>query len=112
MRASSLAVIVQGRVISPRVRPGREDRGPEVHDVDEEDDPEQPVDDGRHAREVADGQPDEPGQPSLAGVFVEVDGGEHAERDGQKGGDERHQEGAEDGREDAALGHAPAGRLG
>ncbi|MDR6356240.1 hypothetical protein Q3H58_002911 [Pseudomonas psychrotolerans] len=72
--------------------------------IDEETEAEDAVDDGRHPGEVIDRDADDAGQQTLPGIFAQVDGGDDAEG----GDDHRHQQGhhhgAEDGREDAALG--------
>jgi len=63
------------------------------------------MDDGRHTREIADRQADQPHQPSLGGILVKVDGGEDADRNRKEDGDDAHPEGADDSRPDASFTH-------
>gem|GEM_PF-4098806 len=72
---------------------------------------EQAVHDGRHARQVADGEPDHASQPPLLRILVQVDGREHAHGHGEHDRDQAHPECPDDGRPDAACRHPPE-RLG
>ena len=72
--------------------------------VDEEAEAEHAEDDRRHAGQVVDRDAHHAHQRPLLGVLAQVERGEHAERRDGERHQEDHHHGAEDGREDAALG--------
>ncbi|MNM85683.1 hypothetical protein D3C81_978120 [compost metagenome] len=72
--------------------------------VDEEAQAEHAVDDRRNTGEVVHSDADDAGQRPLPGIFAQVDRGDHTERGDDHRHHQGHHHGAEDGREDAALG--------
>ena len=79
--------------------------------VDEETETKDPEDDGGNAGEVVDANADGLQHDAGFGVFVEVDGGDDAERGHERGHEQGHDKGAEDGGKDAAFGVGFAGFL-
>ena len=78
-----------------------------VHERDEDRQAQQAVDDRRDAGEVADVDLDEPGEPGVGGVLLEVDRRRQAEREGEERDDR-----GQDGRADEALDDAGLGGVG
>ncbi len=72
--------------------------------IDEEPQPEDAVHNRGHAGEVIHGNADQAGQGALAGILAQIDCGHHAERCHQHRHQHHHHHGAEDRRENAALG--------
>ncbi len=83
-----------------------------AQEVDEEAESEDAIDDRRNAGQIVHGDADQPHEGTLAGVFAQVDGGDHAERGHQHRHEEDHHHRAEDRRKDTALGVGFAGILG
>src|SRR5690554_7434633 len=80
--------------------------------VDEDPEPEDPVDDGGHPGQVADRDAYQPGEAPLVGYLVEVDAGQHAEGGHHHRHQQHHQHGTEDRRPDAAGAVGGPGPLG
>ena len=101
---SSLAVMITGRTMNASVNQPASSEMFQPKPVNEEADAEEAEDDGGHAGEIDDGQPDGADDRPLAAVFAEVDGAEDAEdeRDGHRADDQ--QDRADDLRPDAARG--------
>ena len=82
------------------------------HRRDEEPQPEEAEDNRRHAGQVGHAHPDEPGDERPGRRELgQVDGRGDAGRHGGHGHEQRHEQRAEDGREDAARHHPILGRL-
>ena len=80
--------------------------------IDEESDPENPVDDRRDAGQVVHADPHQADEHAVPGVFAQVDAGQHAQGKAADGHQEDQGHGAEDCRQDAAFGVRLAGRRG
>ena len=96
---------------SQRERAG-EDAVAEAQIIDEEGHSEQTEDDGGDARQVVRHHAYEAHEFALAGVFVHVDAAHDAYGEGEAGAARHEAEGAHDGGQDAAGGHAVRGRKG
>lgn len=64
--------------------------------------PEEGVNDAGNAGEVHDGEVHESRQPIIAGVFVQINRGEHADRGGHREGDHHEVDRSEQGGPDSA----------
>ena len=72
--------------------------------VDEEAEAEDAVDDGGNTGQVVDGDAHHAGHQAVLGVFAQVDGGDHAEREREDAHQEHHHDRAEDGRKEPPFG--------
>ena len=83
--------------------------GPKSHQAHEDAQPQDPVDDAGHAREVGDVDLEEAREPRLGDVLLEVDGRPDADRDGERHHAQDHDERADEGGSESG-GHRVARR--
>lgn len=74
LNASSVVLMMTGRVSTASVSTPAEQAHAHAEKGHEERQPEQPEHHGRHAREVADAEPQVTGVPSFSAIFVQIHG--------------------------------------
>src|SRR5690606_33889376 len=83
-----------------------------AYEVDEEAEPEDAVDDRRHARKIVHGDAYRAGNETLAGIFAQIDRGNHSEWRYENRHQQHHDHCAKNGREYTAFGIGFPGLIG
>ena len=98
-----------GQGHDPEGQSSGDDGNAELQENDEQAQAEKAENNRRHSGQVDDRQVDDPGQKIVLGVFGEVDGGHHPDRQGEGQGDEHEVDGSDDRREDPPGPHPVSG---
>ena len=104
-RASRVLVMITGRVITASVQEAASSERPMPANSTKAPTPNRACTMLGTPGQIHHGQIDDPREPVVAGVFVQVDAGQDADRGGHQQRDQHQEEGADQRRPDAAGGH-------
>ena len=90
-RASRVLVMITGSVITASVQEAASSEWPMPANITNAPTPNSAMHDARHARQVHHRQADDPRPPIVAGIFVEIDAGQHADGSGNHQRDQTRQ---------------------
>ena len=108
-RASRVLVIITGKVITARVQEAASIERPMPAKSTNAPTPNKRMHDAGHPGQIDHAQIDDPREPVVGGIFVEIDAGQDAHGRRHRQRDEHQEEGSHQRRPDAAGGHVVAG---